>query len=143
MRQTISQMVDKVLSLENDKRLMLLAPIVQNRKGEHVQLLAKLQAQGFIRARIDGEIYELGALPKLDRRRKHTIEVIVDRFKVKKDCKLRLAESFETTLKLADDIAIIRSMDNPEEAELVFSARFACPKCGYSLNELEPRLFSF
>ena len=141
--QTISQMVDKVLSLEEGKKLMLLAPVVQNRKGEHAQLLAKLQAQGFLRARIDGEIYELDAPPKLDLRRKHTIEVIVDRFKVKEDLKLRLAESFETALKLADDIAIVRSMDNPKEAEIIFSAKFACPKCGYSLNELEPRLFSF
>ncbi len=141
--QTISQMVDKVLSLDEGKKLMLLAPVVQNRKGEHVQLLAQLQTQGFLRARIDGEIYELDAPPKLDLRRKHTIEVIVDRFKVKADLKLRLAESFETALKLADDIAIIRSMDNPKEAEMIFSAKFACPKCGYSLNELEPRLFSF
>ncbi len=141
--QTISQMVDNVLSLEKDKKLMLLAPVVQNRKGEHVQLLAKLQSQGFIRARIDGEVYELDAPPKLDLRRKHTIEVIVDRFKVKNDLKLRLTESFETALKLADDIAVIRSMDNPNEAELIFSAKFACSTCGYSLNELEPRLFSF
>ena len=141
--QTISQMVDKVLSLDEGKKLMLLAPVIQNRKGEHVQLLAKLQALGFIRARIDGEIYELDAPPKLDLRRKHAIEVIVDRFKVNADLKLRLAESFETALKLADDIAIIRSMDDSKEAELVFSAKFACSKCGYSLNELEPRLFSF
>ena len=141
--QTISQMVDKVLSMNEGKRLMLLAPVVQNRKGEHVQLLANLQAQGFMRARIDKEIYELDAPPKLDVRRKHTIEVIIDRFKVKADIQTRLAESFETALKLADDIAIIQSIDNPNEAEVVFSAKFACPKCGYSLNELEPRLFSF
>lgn len=141
--QTISQMVDKVLSLEKGKKLMLLAPVVQNRKGEHVQLLAKLQAQGFLRAQINGETYELDACPKLDLHRKHTIEVIVDRFKVKPDLKLRLAESFETALKLADDIAVIRSMDSSTETELVFSAKFACPKCGYSLDELEPRLFSF
>ncbi len=141
--QTISQMVDKVLSLEANKKLMLLAPVIQNRKGEHVQLLAKLQSQGFLRARIDGEIYELDSPPKLDLRRKHSIEVIVDRFKVKPDLKLRLTESFETALKLADDIAIVQSMDNPNEAEMIFSAKFACPKCGYSLNELEPRLFSF
>ena len=141
--QTISQMVDKVLSLEADKKMMLLAPVVHNRKGEHVQLLEKLQSQGFIRARIDGEIYELDSPPKLDLRRKHTIEVIVDRFKIKPDLKLRLTESFETALNLADDIAIIQSMENSKEAEIVFSAKFACPKCGYSLNELEPRLFSF
>ena len=141
--QTISQMVDKVLSLEKGKRMMLLAPVVRERKGEHVQLLATLRAQGFIRARIDNEIYELNSPPKLDLRQKHTIEVIVDRFKVKDDLKLRLAESFETTLKLADDLAIIQSMDDSKEEALVFSAKFACPKCGYSLNELEPRLFSF
>ncbi len=141
--QTISQMVDKVLSLENGKKLMLLAPIIQNRKGEHAQVLARLQAQGFSRARIDNEVYELDVVPKLGLRRKHTIEVIVDRFKVREDMRLRLAESFETALKLADGIAIVQSMDNPGEAELVFSAKFACPKCGYSLSELEPRLFSF
>ena len=141
--QTISQMVDKVLSLEEGEKLMLLAPVIQNRKGEHAQLLAKLQAQGFIRARIDGEIYELDSPPKLDLRRKHTIEVIVDRFKVKQDLKLRLAESFETALKLADDIAIVQSMENSGTVDLVFSAKFACAKCGYNLNELEPRLFSF
>ncbi len=141
--QTISQMVDKVLSMDGGKKLMLLAPVIQNRKGEHVQLLAKLQAQGFMRARIDQEIYELDAPPKLDLRRKHTIEVVIDRFKVKKSIQSRLAESFETALKLADDIAIIQSMDDPTDNEHVFSAKFACPKCGYSLNELEPRLFSF
>ncbi len=141
--QTISQMVDKVLSLDEGEKLMLLAPVIQNRKGEHAQLLSKLQAQGFIRARIDGEIYELDSPPKLDLRRKHTIEVIVDRFKVKPDLKLRLAESFETALKLADDIAVVQSMDNSSSVDLVFSAKFACAKCGYSLNELEPRLFSF
>ena len=141
--QTISQMVDKVLSLEDGKKLMLLAPVVQNRKGEHMQVLARMQAQGFIRARIDNEVYELDAPPKLSLRHKHTIEVIVDRFKVREDLRLRLAESFETALNLAEGIAIIRSMDNPDEGELVFSAKFACPKCGYSLNEMEPRLFSF
>ncbi len=141
--QTISQMVDKVLSLEAGDKYMLLAPIVQNRKGEHVQLLSKLQADGFIRARIDGGIYELDSPPKLDLRKKHTIEVIVDRFKIKNDLKSRLAESFETALKLADDLAIISPLENSEKSEIIFSAKFACPKCGYSLNELEPRLFSF
>ena len=141
--QTISQMVDKVLSLEAGDKYMLLAPIVQNRKGEHVQLLSKLQADGFIRARIDGGIYELDSPPKLDLRKKHTIEVIVDRFKIKNDLKSRLAESFETALKLADDLAIVSPLENSEKSEIIFSAKFACPKCGYSLNELEPRLFSF
>ncbi len=141
--QTISQMVDKVLSLEAGRKLMLLAPVVQNRKGEHVQLLARLQAQGFTRARIDGEIYPLDAPPKLHLQRKHTIDVVVDRFKVKAGLASRLAESFETALKLADDVAMICAIEYPQATELVFSAKFACPKCGYSLNELEPRLFSF
>jgi excinuclease ABC subunit A len=141
--QTISQMVDQVLGLDPDSRLMLLAPIVQNRKGEHVQLLADLQAQGFIRARIDGEVYELDDPPKLDLRRKHTIEVIVDRFKVDDDLSLRLGESFETTLKLADGLAKIAHMEDDSQAEILFSDRFACPICNYSIAELEPRLFSF
>ena len=141
--QTVSQMVDKVLSLEEGKKLMLLAPVVQNRKGEHLQVMSRLLAQGFLRARIDNEVHELDSPPKLSLRHKHTIEVIVDRFRVRKDLKLRLAESFETALKLADGIATVQSMDHPDEEALVFSAKFACPKCGYSLNELEPRLFSF
>ena len=109
--QTISQMVDQVLALEPGTGLMLLAPVVQNRKGEHVQLFKDLQAQGFVRARIDGAVYEIDDPPRLDLRRKHTIEVVVDRFKVREDMALRLAESFETTLKLADGIAKIASMD--------------------------------
>ncbi len=141
--QTISQMVDQVLAVEEDTRLMLLAPVVQNRKGEHVQLLAELQAQGFVRARIDGEVYELDDPPKLDLRRKHTIEVVVDRIKVRDDMGLRLAESFETTLKLADGIAKVAPMDGNAKDEMLFSDRFACPICSYSIAELEPRLFSF
>jgi excinuclease ABC subunit A len=141
--QTISQMVDQVLAVEEDTRLMLLAPVVQNRKGEHVQLLAELQAQGFVRARIDGEVYELDDPPKLDLRRKHTIEVVVDRIKVRDDIGLRLAESFETTLKLADGIAKVAPMDGNAKDEMLFSDRFACPICSYSIAELEPRLFSF
>ena len=140
--QTVSQMVDQVLALREGTRLWLLAPVVDNRKGEHVQLMGDLQAQGFIRARINGEVYELDDPPKLDLRRKHTIEAVVDRFKVKDDMKLRLAESFETALRLADGVAKIAYMDGDEE-ELVFSDRFACNICGYSLSELEPRLFSF
>ena len=141
--QTVSQMVDQVLSLPAGSRLLLLAPVVSDRKGEHVQLMQELQAQGYIRARINGEVYELDDPPKLDLRRKHTIEAVVDRFKVKDDLKLRLAESFETALRLADGVAKISFMDDPEAAELVFSDRFACNICGYSLTELEPRLFSF
>ncbi len=140
--QTISQMVDRVMAFEPGTRLMMLAPVVQNRKGEHVQLLTDLQSQGFVRARIDGEVYELDDPPKLDLRRKHTIEVVVDRFKVREDLALRLAESFETTLKLADGLAKIATMNSNDE-ELLFSDRFACPICSYSIAELEPRLFSF
>ncbi len=141
--QTVSQMVDHVIDLPEGSRLMLLAPVVAERKGEHVQLMADLQAQGFIRARIDGEIYELDQPPELDLRKKHTIEAIVDRFKVKEDLRLRLAESFETALRLADGVARIAWMDQPEQEEIIFSDRFACNICGYSLTELEPRLFSF
>ncbi len=141
--QTVSQMVDQVLALPAGTRLLLLAPVVDNRKGEHLQLMRDLQAQGFIRARINGEVYELDDPPKLDLRRKHTIEAVVDRFKVKPDLNLRLAESFETALRLADGTARVAFMEDADRAELVFSDRFACNVCGYSLTELEPRLFSF
>ena len=140
--QTVSQMVDHVLELPEGTKLMLLAPVVAERKGEHVQLMADLQAQGFIRARIDGEIYELDQPPALDLRKKHSIEAIVDRFKAKEDLRLRLTESFETALRLADGVAIVAYMDEDKE-EIKFSDRFACNICGYSLTELEPRLFSF
>ncbi len=141
--QTISQMVDQVLAMPEGSKLMLLAPIIKNRKGEHLQVIESLRSQGFIRARIDDAVVELDNAPVMDLRRKHTIEVVVDRFKVRGDLQLRLTESFETALRLANDIAIIDFMDEPGKAELVFSAKFACPQCGYSLNELEPRLFSF
>ena len=140
--QTVSQMVDQVLSLPEGSKLMLLAPVVDNRKGEHLALMADLMAQGFVRARINGEVYELDQPPKLDLRKKHTIEAIVDRFKVKDDLSQRLAESFETALRLADGVARVAWMDGDDE-EIVFSDRFACNVCGYSLTELEPRLFSF
>ncbi len=141
--QTVSQMVDQVLAMPEGTRLMLLAPVVDKRKGEHVQLMQDLMAQGFIRARINGEVYELDQPPKLDLRRKHTIEAIVDRFRVKQEFRLRLAESFETALRLADGVARIAWMDDADEEEIIFSDRFACNLCGYSLTELEPRLFSF
>ncbi len=140
--QTVSQMVDHVLELPEGTRLMLLAPVVAERKGEHVQLMADLQAQGFVRARINGEIYELDQPPALDLRKKHSIDAIVDRFKVKEDVRLRLAESFETALRLADGVARIAYMEGDDD-EITFSDRFACNICGYSLTELEPRLFSF
>lgn len=141
--QTVSQMVDQVMTLPEESRLMLLAPVVVERKGEHVQLMQDLMAQGFIRARINGEVYELDDPPKLDLRRKHSIEAVVDRFKIKPDLKLRLAESFETALRLADSVARIAYIGGEGQEELVFSDKFACNICGYSLTELEPRLFSF
>ena len=141
--QTVSEMVDQVLGLDAGSRLMLLAPVVIDRKGEHVQLMQDLQAQGFIRARIDGEVYELDDPPKLDLRRKHNIDAVVDRFKVKPDMKQRLAESFETALRLADGVARISFMEDAAKEELIFSDRFACNICGYGLTKLEPRLFSF
>ncbi|MES9850443.1 MAG: excinuclease ABC subunit UvrA [Candidatus Thiodiazotropha sp. L084R] len=140
--QSISQMVDQVLELPEGQRMMLLAPVMQERKGEHHKLLQELHAQGFIRARIDGEVYELDDAPTLELHKKHTIEVVVDRFKVREDLSTRLAESFETALNLADGLVRVAWMDG-SQPDLLFSSRFACPHCGYSLSELEPRLFSF
>ena len=141
--QTISQMVDKALELPEGTKLMLLAPIVKERKGEHVKTLENLAAQGFIRARIDGEVCDLSDPPTLELHKKHTIEVVVDRFKVRDDLKQRLAESFETALELTGGIAVVDYMDDTKNEPLIFSANFACPHCGYSMSELEPRLFSF
>ena len=141
--QTISQMVDRVIAMPEGTKLMLLAPVVQERKGEHVNTLQSLSAQGFIRARIDGEVCDLSDPPTLDLHKKHTIEVVVDRFKVRDDLQLRLAESFETALNLSAGNAKIAYMDDPAADEIIFSANFACPHCGYSIAELEPRLFSF
>ncbi len=141
--QTVSQMVDTVLALPEGSKLMMLAPIVQNRKGEHIHTFEKLRSQGFVRARINGLVTDLDDLPTLDKNKKHTIEVVVDRFKVRADLTQRLAESFETALELTDGIASIADMDDEKAAELTFSSKFACPHCGYSLSELEPRLFSF
>lgn len=141
--QTISQMVDRVLEEPEGKRLMLLSPVVKDRKGEHAKLLENLTANGYIRARIDGEICDLSDPPKLELQKKHTIEVVIDRFKVRSDIATRLAESFETALELSGSTAIIADMDDPNAEELVFSSSFACSYCGYSLTELEPRLFSF
>ncbi|MCK3655908.1 excinuclease ABC subunit A [Pasteurellaceae bacterium Macca] len=141
--QTISQMVDRVLEEPEGKRLMLLAPVIKDRKGEHTKLLENLTANGYIRARIDGEICDLSDPPKLELQKKHTIEVVVDRFKVRADIATRLAESFETALDLSGSTAVIADMDDPNAPEIVFSSSFACTECGYSLTELEPRLFSF
>ncbi len=143
--QTISQMVDQVLALPEGSRLMLLAPVIRDRKGEHLNMFGDFKQQGFIRVRVDGVVYELDEVPELDAKKKHTIELVVDRFKVRDDIKTRLAESFETALLLANDVATIAWMDDEEanNADLIFSAKFACAQCGYSLRELEPRLFSF
>jgi len=152
--QTVSQMVDHVLSLPEGSKIMLLAPIVRNRKGEHLNVFKELRAQGFVRARIDGDLFELDDVPELDLRKKHTIEAVVDRLKIRNtdDQQQRLADSFETTLALTDGIATVAFFDDKDsdsnasiekKEELVFSAQFACAHCGYSLPELEPRMFSF
>ncbi len=141
--QTVSQMVDAVLAHPPGTAMMLLAPAVFDRKGEHVELLEELRAGGFVRARIDGVVMDLDEAPLLDVRRKHTVEAIVDRFKVRSDLAQRLAESFETALRLGGGVARIAFMDDPKREESVFSDKFACPICNYSLTELEPRLFSF
>ncbi|WP_097462375.1 excinuclease ABC subunit UvrA [Mangrovitalea sediminis] len=140
--QTVSQMVDQVMTQDDDARFMILAPVIRERKGEHVQVIESLRAQGFIRLRIDGAVYDIDDLPTLDKKRKHTIEVVVDRFRIKAGIQQRIAESFETALELADGIAIAAPMEQGGD-ELIFSARYACPVCGYSISELEPRLFSF
>ena len=140
--QTISQMVDKIISLPEESKMMLLAPIVKDRKGEHLHTINDLLSKGFIRARIDGIVVDLDDAPALEKNKKHTIEVVVDRFKVRSDLQLRLAESFETCLGLSDGIAKVINMDDEDDVH-IFSSKFACPVCGYSLTELEPRLFSF
>ena len=140
--QTITEMVDQVLALPEDTRLLLLAPLVRERKGEYQQLFEQLRARGFVRVRIDGTVYELDETPKLAKNRKHSIEVVVDRLRVKPDLRLRLSESFETALGLAEGLAIVSFLDG-EQPERLLSARFACPICNYSLDELEPRVFSF
>ena len=139
--QTVSQMVDSVLSLPEDTKLMILAPVVRDRKGEQLDLFDELKAQGFVRVRVDGEIYELDAPPSLTKTTKHSIDVVVDRLKVRTDMKQRIAESFETALRLAEGKAVAMEMDTNKEH--LFSAKFSCPSCDYSLAELEPRLFSF
>jgi excinuclease ABC subunit A len=149
--QSVSQMVDAVLALPEETKLMILAPVVANRKGEHAELFEEMQAQGFVRFRVRSgggtanegvaKIYEVESLPKLKKNDKHTIDVVVDRLKVRADMKQRLAESFETALRLADGRAIALEMDTDQEH--LFSSKFACPICSYSLQELEPRLFSF
>ncbi|MCZ6641752.1 MAG: excinuclease ABC subunit UvrA [Gammaproteobacteria bacterium] len=147
--QTVSQMVDQVMTLPEGKRIMVLAPVVVERKGEHLHVFQELLSNGFIRARIDGLVVDLDHPPDLDKNKKHTIEAVVDRLRVRDDVQQRLAESFETAIDLTDGIATVRDMEDPagkspaSQDEMVFSARFACPVCGYSISELEPRMFSF
>ena len=140
--QMVSQMVDSVLALPEGSKLMMLAPLIRDRKGEHLHVFNELRAQGFVRVRVDGTVMDLDEVPELDKRKKHTIEAVVDRFKVRDDLQLRLAESFETCLTLAGGIAQISWMDGDGE-DILFSNKFACPVCGYSIAELEPRMFSF
>ncbi|WP_027484675.1 excinuclease ABC subunit UvrA [Rhodanobacter sp. OR87] len=142
--QTVSQMVDATLALDPEQRYMLLAPVIRERKGEHVQVFEQLRAQGFVRARVDGTVFDLDAVPPLTLRQKHTIEVVIDRFRPREDIKQRLAESFETALRLGDGLVILANMDAGANAkEQMLSSRYSCPVCDYSLPELEPRLFSF
>ncbi|MEO6517820.1 MAG: excinuclease ABC subunit UvrA, partial [Pseudoxanthomonas sp.] len=146
--QTVSQMVDQVLALgaspeSSEQRYMMLAPVIRERKGEHAQVFDQLRAQGYVRVRVDGELYEIDAVPALGLRQKHTIEAVIDRFKPRDDIKQRLAESFETALKLGDGMASVQSLDHAGTAPLLFSSKYSCPVCDYSLPELEPRLFSF
>jgi len=140
--QTVSQMVDQVLE-QPEQRMMVLAPVVTERKGEHLHVFSELMSNGFIRARIDGLVVDLDQAPELDKNKKHTIEAVVDRLRISDGVQQRLAESFETALELTDGLAKVSNMDDPDAAELTFSARFACPTCGYSIPELEPRMFSF
>ncbi|WP_395641839.1 excinuclease ABC subunit UvrA [Rudaea sp.] len=141
--QTVSQMVDATLAMNPERRYMLLAPIVRERKGEHLQVFEQLRAQGFVRARVDGALHELDAVPALALRQKHTIEAVIDRFRPSEDIKQRLAESFETALRLGDGIVLVVDLDDDKSNPTIFSSRYSCPVCDYSLPELEPRLFSF
>ncbi len=146
--QTVSQMVDQVLAMEQDESLasqrwMLLAPVIRDRKGEQQQVFDQLRAQGYVRVRVDGVLHEIDAVPPLAPRQKHTIEAVIDRFKPRADIRQRLAESFETALKLGDGMAVVQSMDESDRAPLLFSSKYSCPVCDYALPELEPRLFSF
>ena len=141
--QTVSQMVDSIMELPVENRYMLLAPVVTERKGEFVKLFEQLSASGYIRVRVDGDVYDLSDPPTLELQKKHTIEVVVDRFRIRDDLKLRLAESIETVLSITNGIVKVANLDDPQAEEHLFSANFACPICGYSISELEPRLFSF
>ncbi len=145
--QTVSQMVDQVLALPEGTRVMILAPLVRGRKGEHLHVFNELKTSGYIRARINGIVTEIDYPPELEKNKKHSIDVVVDRLKVREDMQQRLAESFESALQLTDGLAVVAFMEDdegkPPAADLLFSSRFACPICGHSISELEPRMFSF
>ena len=141
--QTVSQMVDRISALPEDSKWMLLAPLVQNRKGEHLHIIDNLKVQGFVRARIDGIVVDLDDSPQLDKNKKHSIEAVVDRLKIRDGIQTRLAESIETCIEIADGIVIATPLDNDDGEDIIFSANFACPVCGYSINDMEPRAFSF
>jgi excinuclease ABC subunit A len=142
--QTVSQMVDKVMALPADSRIMVLAPMIRERKGEHLHVFSELRTSGFIRARVDGLVCEIEYPPELEKNKKHSIDVVIDRLKIKPGLEQRLAESFETAIQLADGLAVVSFMEEDDKTEdLVFSSLFACPQCGHSISELEPRLFSF
>lgn len=141
--QSVAQMVDHVLAMPAESAWMLLAPVVRGRKGEHAEWFEQMRAQGFVRARVDGKVYELDEVPTLNRKLKHDIEIVVDRFKVRPDIKQRITESFETALRLSDGLALVAPHGSDATPDITFSARMACPHCGYSLEDLEPRLFSF
>ncbi len=142
--QTVSQMVDKVMALPADSRIMVLAPMIRERKGEHLHVFSELRTSGFIRARVDGLVCEIEYPPELEKNKKHSIDVVIDRIKIKPGLEQRLAESFETAIQLADGLAVVSFMEEDDKTEdLVFSSLFACPQCGHSISELEPRLFSF
>lgn len=140
--QTVSQMVDQVLAMPEGRKMMILSPVIRDRKGEHLNVIDTLRSQGFIRLRVDGTVYEIDEVPALDKKRKHSIDVVVDRLKVKPGIEQRLAESFETALELSDGVAYAAPMEDDGD-EVNFSARYACAICGYSISELEPRMFSF
>jgi len=143
--QSISQMVDQVMELPPETKVMVLAPIIQERKGEHLHLIQELLAQGYVRARVDGFVVELAEMPTLDPKKKHSIDVVVDRLKIREDARIRMAESFETATLLSEGLAKLSFFDPEDEhkEDLLFSSRFACPVCGHSIAELEPKLFSF
>jgi excinuclease ABC subunit A len=141
--QSVSQMVDQVLQAPAGELALLLAPMIEERKGEHGQVIAQLAGQGFVRVRIDGNLYEIDAVPKLDPKRKHSIEAVVDRFRVRPEASQRLAESFETAIRISQGVVRVVFPDSPAVSAMLFSSRHACPECGFSVPALEPRMFSF